>query len=125
MLQIACAMVACTFLSAPLMFASAKMVIASNLDPKQFMKTLNLFEFDISVLASLAAVSCSESSMFPVFSVVYLFLAYLLCLTKGFLIIWLSLMIIYCILIFLFPVIIICYFVLLLVFVLNLFKIKL
>ncbi|XP_054266157.1 integral membrane protein GPR155 isoform X2 [Macrosteles quadrilineatus] len=53
---IACAMVACTFLSAPLMFASAKMVIASNLDPDQFMKTLSLFEFDISVVASLAAI---------------------------------------------------------------------
>jgi len=53
---IACAMVACTFLSAPLMFASAKMVIASNLDPEQFMKTLSLFEFDISVVASLAAI---------------------------------------------------------------------
>uniref|UniRef100_A0A1B6MSC8 DEP domain-containing protein n=1 Tax=Graphocephala atropunctata TaxID=36148 RepID=A0A1B6MSC8_9HEMI len=53
---IACAMVACTFLSAPLMFASAKMVIASNLDPKQFMKTLYLFEFDISIAASLAAI---------------------------------------------------------------------
>lgn len=55
--QIACAMVACTFLSAPLMFASAEMVIASNLDPKQYFKTLSLFEFDISIIASLAAVS--------------------------------------------------------------------
>lgn len=120
-LQIASAMVACTFLSAPLMFASAKMVIASNLDPSEFMKTLNLFEFDISVLSSLAAVSPSVASMsFPVFIGVYLSLAYVACLCSDFIYLWLALLLIYCFLTFLFPAILLFYCFLIVLFIYNL-----
>ncbi|KAG8313102.1 hypothetical protein J6590_010196 [Homalodisca vitripennis] len=107
---IACAMVACTFLSAPLMFASAKMVIASNLDPKQFMKTLNLFEFDISIAAVLAAVSPPVSSMsLPIFSVIYLSLARVVCLCQALLYLWLAIILTYCLTVILLPTVIFVY----------------
>ncbi|KAK0178661.1 hypothetical protein PV327_007533 [Microctonus hyperodae] len=53
---IASAMVACTFLSAPLMFVSAKLITAINegVSPSSYARQLNTFSMDISV-ASLAA----------------------------------------------------------------------
>lgn len=56
MLQIASAMVACTFISAPLMFISAKMVSVSNLSPKDFIPSLERFEFDLSIVGVFACV---------------------------------------------------------------------
>uniref|UniRef100_A0A1B6CSN7 DEP domain-containing protein n=1 Tax=Clastoptera arizonana TaxID=38151 RepID=A0A1B6CSN7_9HEMI len=53
---IASSMVACTIVSAPLMFASAKMVVASNLHPVQYMQTLDLIEFYVSIVASLSSI---------------------------------------------------------------------
>lgn len=55
LLQIASAMVACTFVSAPLMFISAKMISITNLKPSDYLKELDNFAFDISVLAICAA----------------------------------------------------------------------
>lgn len=49
-------MVACTFVSAPLMFISAKMISITNLNPSDYLKELDNFSFDISVLAICAAV---------------------------------------------------------------------
>ncbi|KAL1139841.1 hypothetical protein AAG570_006818 [Ranatra chinensis] len=51
---IASAMVACTFLSAPLMFVSAKMVSVSNLSPTDFFPTLEKFDFDLSIAGLVA-----------------------------------------------------------------------
>ena len=48
-------MVACTFVSAPLMFISAKMISITNLNPSDYLKELDNFSFDISVLAICAA----------------------------------------------------------------------
>ncbi|XP_073989122.1 integral membrane protein GPR155 homolog anchor isoform X2 [Rhodnius prolixus] len=53
---IASAMVACTFISAPLMFISAKMVSVSNLSPKDFIPSLERFEFDLSIVGVFACV---------------------------------------------------------------------
>ncbi|XP_055384232.1 integral membrane protein GPR155 [Condylostylus longicornis] len=46
---IARSMVACTFISAPLMFISAKMISLTNLNPSDYMNELDRFAFDISV----------------------------------------------------------------------------
>lgn len=54
--QIASSMVACTFVSAPLMFISAKMISITNLNPSDYLKELDNFAFDISVLAISAAI---------------------------------------------------------------------
>ncbi|XP_014293866.1 lysosomal cholesterol signaling protein isoform X2 [Halyomorpha halys] len=53
---IAGAMVACTFISAPLMFISAKMISVSNMAPNDFIPALKNFELDISVAGVVAAV---------------------------------------------------------------------
>lgn len=55
-LQIASAMVACTFISAPLMFVSAKMITLSKTDPSQYIKQLNAFTFDISIVGLIVCV---------------------------------------------------------------------
>jgi hypothetical protein len=49
-------MVACTFVSAPLMFISAKMISITNLKPSDYLKELDSFAFDISVAAICAAI---------------------------------------------------------------------
>lgn len=54
--QVAASMVSCTFLSAPLMFVSAKMIAAANMDPTSHEKLLNAFQFDISILSLLGGV---------------------------------------------------------------------
>ncbi|XP_053981546.1 integral membrane protein GPR155 [Hylaeus volcanicus] len=48
---IASAMVACTFLSAPLMFVSAKLIdaVSAGITPANYMHQINLFSFDVSV----------------------------------------------------------------------------
>ncbi|XP_018330000.1 integral membrane protein GPR155 isoform X2 [Agrilus planipennis] len=46
---VASAMVACTFMSAPLMFVSAKMITLTNTDPSNYIKQLNDFTMDISI----------------------------------------------------------------------------
>lgn len=46
---IASAMVACTFLSAPLMFVSAKMITLTNMSPSKYIVELDNFAFDISI----------------------------------------------------------------------------
>ncbi|KAK7583779.1 hypothetical protein V9T40_004742 [Parthenolecanium corni] len=48
---IAASMVACTFLSAPLMFISAKMILASTLDPDRTKRLLITYNFNISILS--------------------------------------------------------------------------
>lgn len=45
---IASSMVACTFISAPLMFISAKMISLTNLNPADYIHELDQFSFDIS-----------------------------------------------------------------------------
>ncbi|CAO1400265.1 unnamed protein product [Diamesa hyperborea] len=52
---IASAMVACTFVSAPLMFISAKMISITNLNPSDYLNELDKFAFDISIIAISAA----------------------------------------------------------------------
>lgn len=49
-------MVACTFVSAPLMFISAKMISITKLNPSDYLNELDKFAFDISVLAIGASV---------------------------------------------------------------------
>lgn len=49
-------MVACTFVSAPLMFISAKMISITNLKPSDYLKELDNFAFDISIIAICAAI---------------------------------------------------------------------
>lgn len=49
-------MVACTFVSAPLMFISAKMISITNLKPIDYLKELDGFSFDLSVAAICAAI---------------------------------------------------------------------
>ncbi|XP_060534255.1 lysosomal cholesterol signaling protein [Cylas formicarius] len=51
---IASAMVACTFLSAPLMFVSAKMITLTNCDPSEYIKQLDSFIFDVSIVGVVA-----------------------------------------------------------------------
>lgn len=53
---IASAMVACTFLSAPLMFVSAKMITITNCDPSQYVKELDQLTLDVSIVGVLACV---------------------------------------------------------------------
>ncbi|KAI4454822.1 dep domain protein [Holotrichia oblita] len=53
---IASAMVACTFISAPLMFVSAKMITLTDTDPEEYVKQLNNFTFDLSVIGVVASV---------------------------------------------------------------------
>ena len=56
-MQIASAMVACTFLSAPLMFVSAKMVTLTHLDPKNYIGDLDSFVFNLSIVGLISTVS--------------------------------------------------------------------
>ncbi|PBC32634.1 Integral membrane protein [Apis cerana cerana] len=51
---IASAMVACTFLSAPLMFVSAKLIdaVASGISPENYEHQLNIFSFDVSIASA-------------------------------------------------------------------------
>ncbi|XP_018398863.1 PREDICTED: integral membrane protein GPR155 [Cyphomyrmex costatus] len=55
---IASAMVACTFLSAPLMFISAKVInaVSAGNTPASYAKQLNIFSFDISVASATACI---------------------------------------------------------------------
>ncbi|XP_026292072.2 integral membrane protein GPR155 isoform X1 [Frankliniella occidentalis] len=53
---IASAMVVCTFVSAPLMFVSAKMISLSSLLPPDYVKQLNNFAFDIAIASGIASV---------------------------------------------------------------------
>lgn len=51
---IASAMVACTFLSAPLMFVSAKLIdaVSAGITPENYVRQLNTFSFDVSVASA-------------------------------------------------------------------------
>ena len=49
-------MVSCTFLSAPLMFVSAKMIAAASMNPDDYNRLLEAFEFDISILSLIGGV---------------------------------------------------------------------
>ncbi|KAF5286565.1 hypothetical protein FQA39_LY16248 [Lamprigera yunnana] len=53
---IASAMVACTFISAPLMFVSAKMITLTNTDPSDYITKLDAFTFDVSIAGSVACI---------------------------------------------------------------------
>ena len=53
---IASAMVACTFVSAPLMFVSAKMITLRQLNPRDYIPDLDIFLFNISIVGLVAAV---------------------------------------------------------------------
>ncbi|XP_012227466.1 lysosomal cholesterol signaling protein isoform X2 [Linepithema humile] len=55
---IASAMVACTFLSAPLMFVSAKMInaVRAGITPANYARQLNVFSFDTSVASAAACI---------------------------------------------------------------------
>lgn len=55
---IASAMVACTFLSAPLMFVSAKVInaVSAGTTPASYAQQLNIFSFDISVASTAACI---------------------------------------------------------------------
>ncbi|XP_063930387.1 lysosomal cholesterol signaling protein [Zophobas morio] len=50
---IASAMVACTFISAPLMFVSAKMITLTKTDPSEYIKQLDSFTLDVSIVATI------------------------------------------------------------------------
>lgn len=47
-------MVLCTFISAPLMFISAKMISLTNLKPLDYLHELDAFSFDISIAGAAA-----------------------------------------------------------------------
>lgn len=49
-------MVACTFISAPLMFVSAKMITLTKTDPSDYIAQLDAFTFKISIAGSIACV---------------------------------------------------------------------
>ncbi|CAK9799087.1 Integral membrane protein GPR155 [Anthophora quadrimaculata] len=51
---IASAMVACTFLSAPLMFVSAKLIsaVSTDITPANYARQLNIFSFDVSIASA-------------------------------------------------------------------------
>lgn len=49
-------MVACTFVSAPLMFISAKMISITNLNPKDYLKEYDSIAFDLSIFAICAVI---------------------------------------------------------------------
>ncbi|CAH1994415.1 unnamed protein product [Acanthoscelides obtectus] len=53
---IASAMVVCTFVSAPLMFVSAKMITITSCDPSEYMKQLDAFTFDISIIGMICCI---------------------------------------------------------------------
>lgn len=53
---VASSMVACTFLSAPLMFISAKMLTLRNLNPSNYIKDLDAFLLNISIVSLIATV---------------------------------------------------------------------
>lgn len=53
---IASSMVASTFISAPLMFISAKMITITNLNPSDYLNELDKFAFDISIVAMCCSV---------------------------------------------------------------------
>ncbi|CAH1118670.1 unnamed protein product [Phaedon cochleariae] len=53
---IASAMVVCTFVSAPLMFVSAKMITLTNCNPSEYIKELNAFTFDVSILGFITSI---------------------------------------------------------------------
>ncbi|XP_022903985.2 lysosomal cholesterol signaling protein [Onthophagus taurus] len=53
---IASAMVACTFISAPLMFVSAKMISLPNGDSQDYVKQLESFMFDVSILGVICSI---------------------------------------------------------------------
>lgn len=55
---IATSMVACTFISGPLMFISAKMISLTNLNPADYLNELNSFAFDISIVSIVACFWC-------------------------------------------------------------------
>lgn len=55
---IATSMVACTFISGPLMFISAKMISLTNLNPADYLNELNSFAFDISIVSIIACLWC-------------------------------------------------------------------
>lgn len=48
-------MVVCTFVSAPLMFVSAKMITITNCNPSDYIKQLDLFTLDISIIGFIAS----------------------------------------------------------------------
>ncbi|KAJ8984141.1 hypothetical protein NQ317_017791 [Molorchus minor] len=52
---VASAMVVCTFVSAPLMFVSAKMITLTNCDPSQYIQQLDSFNLDISIIGLIAS----------------------------------------------------------------------
>lgn len=56
LLQIASAMVVCTFVSAPLMFVSAKMITITNTNPSEYIRQLDAFTFDISIIGSICCI---------------------------------------------------------------------
>lgn len=47
-------MVACTFISGPLLFISAKMISLTNLNPADYLNELDHFAFDISIAGIVA-----------------------------------------------------------------------
>jgi hypothetical protein len=49
-------MVACTFISAPLMFISAKMITITTLNPSDYLVEMQHFTFDLSVAAIVASI---------------------------------------------------------------------
>lgn len=51
---IASSMVACTFISGPLLFISAKMISLTNLNPADYLNELDHFAFDISIVGIVA-----------------------------------------------------------------------
>ncbi|KAJ6641073.1 Integral membrane protein, partial [Pseudolycoriella hygida] len=51
---IASSMVACTFISGPLLFISAKMISLTNLNPADYLNELDHFAFDISIVGIIA-----------------------------------------------------------------------
>jgi predicted permease len=53
---VASAMVACTFVAAPIMFVSAKLMSLTDVDPKDYIDELDNFLLDISILGLAAAV---------------------------------------------------------------------
>jgi hypothetical protein len=57
--QIASSMVACTFISAPLMFVSAKMITINKLKPSDYLQELDSFALDTSIAGVVACVSIS------------------------------------------------------------------
>lgn len=58
-LQIATSMVAVTFLSAPLMLISAKMITLVHINPLDYVKELQAFLFHVSIAGMVASVSCA------------------------------------------------------------------